>query len=262
MQISELIAHLDEYLDVKAFRDPSLNGLQVEGFAECTKVATACSASLEAIDEAAERGADTLLVHHGLLWRGQETPIVGTFKNRINSLLEANINLIAYHLPLDAHYECGNNRMLCSLIGIDEPDYVVPGDKTSIAMFGNLTKSMNVHDIAAHLSACVDAPVQVLGDCGDDLIIRSAAVCSGSGSFLLDRDPAPQFDALITGDVNEQTYHLASESGTAVFVLGHHASEQGGIRRLGVHLAETFGLEHLHLHFSVEKYQKIYDSAH
>lgn len=258
MRISELTKYLDVFLDSAGFKDVSLNGLQVEGFGECTKIATAATASLESIDAAAERGADTLIVHHGLLWRGQNKAVTGTFKNRLNALLEANLNLIAYHLPLDANMELGNNRCLCDLLGIENPDYIVPGEPTSIGMFGQLRKSMNVHDIAEHLSACLDAPVQVLGNCGDDVIIHNAAVCSGGGSFLIDDDNNPKFDALVTGEVNEQTYHLAIESGTAVFVVGHHASEQGGVRRLGLHLAEKFGLEQEHLHFSLEKNCKVY----
>lgn len=258
MHTSELIAYLDAYLQAPLFRDPSLNGLQVEGFLECTHIATAATASLEAIDEAADRGADTLIVHHGLLWQGQLQPLVGIVKNRLNAIMEANLNLIAYHLPLDAHAEVGNNRCLCDLAGVSDPQFIVPGDPTSLAMQGKLKKSINVHDLAEHLSACVDAPVQVLGNCGDDVVLNNVVVCSGSGSYLLDRDPLPRYDALITGDVNEQTYHVAQESGTAVFVLGHHASEQGGVRRLGLHLAEKFQLEHHHLHFSVERGCKIY----
>lgn len=124
MLLEDLKIYLDEYLDVRSFSDPSLNGLQVEGFKECTCVASAATASLETIDAAVEEGADTLIVHHGLFWKGQLLPVVGPFKDRLNALLEANINLLAYHLPLDAHNVVGNNRYLCDLLSLSEVDYI------------------------------------------------------------------------------------------------------------------------------------------
>lgn len=261
MLLSELKSYIDDYLDVRLFSDPSLNGLQVEGFKECTCIATAATASLETIDAAVEEGADTLLVHHGLFWKGQQTPVVGAFKDRLNALLEANINLLAYHLPLDAHLSVGNNRYLCDLLGLSDIDYVVPGTPQSIAMQGYLTDPLSVKEVAELLSESLDTRVQVLGDCDDNLLLSNVAVCSGSGSFLIDECMTPQFHALVTGDVKEQTYHFAKESGTPVFVIGHHASEQGGIKRLGDHLCRHFDIEHRHLHFSLEKEAKIYDKS-
>jgi len=258
MLLKTLKSYLDDYLEVSKFKDPSLNGLQVEGFAECNCIATACTASLEAIDAAIEEGADTLIVHHGLIWRGQLVPIVGAYRDRINALLESNINLLAYHLPLDAHKDVGNNRYLCDLLGLTEIDYIEKGVPQSIAMQGILQEPLTIKDVAQNLSDNLHTNVQVLGDCDENILLSTFAVCSGSGSFLVDENMAPSFHALVTGDVNEQTYHLAKESGTPVFVVGHHASEQGGIKRLGDHLARAFDLEHHHLHFNVEKDLKIY----
>ncbi len=260
MHIRELESCINTYLEVDKFKDPSLNGLQVEGFSDVTSIATAASASLEAIDAAVEQGADTLIVHHGLLWQGQDTRIVGTFKDRLNAILEANLNLLAYHLPLDAHLTLGNNRYLSDLLGLEDLDYVVPGNPLSIAMQGMLEEPLKVSEIAELLSDELDTRVSVLGNCDSQLLLNKIAVCSGSGSFLLDKNPSPNFEALVTGDVNEQTYHLAIESGTPVFVVGHHASEQGGIKRLGVFLSRKLGLEHQHLHFSLEKEVAVYDS--
>lgn len=255
----QLESYLYDYLDVGAFSDPSLNGLQVEGFKECTKIATSCTASLQAIDAAIEEGVDTLIVHHGLFWKGQNLGVVGPFKDRLNALLEANINLLAYHLPLDAHSVVGNNRYLCDILKLNEVDYVKKGDIRSIAMQGVLSEPQSVSDLALELSSELQSKVTVLGGCDDNLLLSEIAVCSGSGSFLLDNNLKPRFHALVTGDVNEQTYHLAKESGTAVFVIGHHASEQGGIKRLGDHLARKFDLEHHHLHFNIEKEARVYD---
>lgn len=259
MHIDELTAYLDSYLDVGAFSDASLNGLQIEGFKNCTKIATAVTASLEAIDAAIEEGVDTLLVHHGLLWKGQMCPIRGTLKERYSAILESNINLLAYHLPLDAHLEVGNNSYLCSLLGLKNIDYICPGTPASIALKGTFPEKMSVREIASLLAESLQTKVQVLGNCDNDAYISDATVCSGSGSFLIDSNYTPEFQALITGDVNEQTYHMARETGTPVFVLGHDASEQGGIKLLGDHISRRFGIEHLHLHFNVENEVNVYD---
>ena len=259
MQIDELTAYLSSYLDVGAFHDASLNGLQIEGFKNCTKIATAVTASLEAIDAAIEEGADTLLVHHGLLWKGQMSPICGTLKERYSAILESNINLLAYHLPLDANMEVGNNSYLCHLLDLKNIDYVSPGDPSSIAMKGSFSKKQSISEIASLLADSLQTSVSVLGHCDRDTLISDVTVCSGSGSFLIDSNYVPGFQALITGDVNEQTYHMSKETGTPVFVLGHDASEQGGIKLLGDHIARRFDIEHVHLHFNVENEVSIYD---
>ncbi|MGN1280376.1 MAG: Nif3-like dinuclear metal center hexameric protein, partial [Succinivibrio sp.] len=202
---------------------------------------------------AVELGVDTLIVHHGLFWKGQMMPVVGSFKDRLNALLEANINLLAYHLPLDAHFTVGNNRYLCDLLSLEEIDYVVKGDPRSVALKGLLREHKTVEQIGSMLATSLQTRVEVLGNSDKSLSLRDIAVCSGSGSFLIDENPKPDFHALITGDVNEQTYHLSKESGTTVFVVGHHASEQGGIKRLGDHLSSRFNLEHHHLRFNMEK---------
>ena len=221
MLLEDLKIYLDEYLDVRSFSDPSLNGLQVEGFKECTCVATAATASLETIDAAVEEGADTLIVHHGLFWKGQLLPVVGPFKDRLNALLEANINLLAYHLPLDAHNVVGNNRYLCDLLSLSEVDYIEQGNPRSVAMQGILSEPKTVKDIATLLADSLHTRVDVLGDCDENILLSNISVCSGSGSFLLDENMKPSFHALVTGDVHEQTYHFAKESGTPVFVVGH-----------------------------------------
>ena len=260
MQVYELESCINDYLDVAKFKDASLNGLQVEGFSECISIATATTASLEAIDAAVEEGADTLIVHHGLLWKGQDTRIVGSYKDRLNAILEANLNLLAYHLPLDAHLTLGNNRYISDIIGLEDLDYIEKGCPQSIAMQGIMPEPLTVEQMALKLSNALDTKVEVLGNCDPKLLLSKIAVCSGSGSFLLDDNPSPKFQALITGDVKEQTYHLSSENGTPVFVLGNHASEQGGFKRLGDYLSSKYGLEHHHLHFSIEKTVQVYDA--
>ncbi len=257
MKLSELCAYLDETLQAKDFSDVSYNGVQVATEAglnaEVKKIATACSASLEAIDAAVEAGADTLLVHHGLFWRGANTCLTGNFYQRVKTLMEHNLNLVAYHLPLDAHLTYGNNAVLTHLLGGEVVDYIEPGHKQSIGVRARLSEPLTVKEIVAILCHHLDTKVSLLGPITEDMLIDDLAVCSGSGSSLLDKNNWPTFQALITGDVNEQTYHQAIETGTVVFVVGHHASEQLAINLLGDHLSEKFGLEHSALHFSYEK---------
>lgn len=253
MQLKELIAYLDETLDVKAFRDASYNGLQVAGSDEVKKIATACTASLEAIDAAVEAGADTLIVHHGLFWKGTDPRLVGNYYQRVKTLMDNNINLVAYHLPMDAHLEFGNNAFLAHILGGDVVDYVEPGKKDSIGMRVKLNEPLTVQEIVAILCHRLDTKISVLGNITEDMMIDDLAICSGSGSFLLDDDKCPSFQALVTGDVNEQTFHMANETGTVVFVCGHHASEQEAINLLGDHLAKKFKLKHFATHFAYEK---------
>ena len=253
MKIQQLVSYLDELLAVNDFHDVSYNGLQVAGSSEVQKIVTACSASLEAIDEAVELGADTLLVHHGLFWRGADPRLVGNYYQRVKSLIEGKLNLVAYHLPMDTHMKWGNNAYLAHILGCDKLDYIVPGDKTSIAMRAQLLEPLTVDEIVAALCHRLDTKVTVLGNITEDMMIDDLAICSGSGSSVLDNNKCPTFQALVTGDVNEQTYHMAVETGTVVFVVGHHASEQEAMNLLGAHLAEQFGLEHFATHFAYEK---------
>lgn len=254
MERGKLINYLDEYLQARDFSyDPSVNGLQIEGFAEVGVIATAADASLDSIDAARELGADTLLVHHGLFWQGDDRALTGILKDRVNAVLEANLNLIAYHLPLDAHPLVGNNAFLASLLGEGSCDYIVPGDKSSIAMRKVLKEAKSVREVCALLCKHLDCRVGILGNVGEDFWLRDFAVCSGSGGSVIDKCRNPTFDALITGEINEQTYNAAVESGTVVFIVGHHASEQDGVRLLGASLADKFKLEHHHLHFAYEK---------
>ncbi len=259
MSRDELLKYIQDFLDVDNYSDASLNGLQLEGTRQCRKIATAVTASLEAIDAAVEAGADTLIVHHGIIWKGQMLPLCGNHKDRIKALFDANINLLAYHLPLDANMTLGNNRSLCNFIGLEKVDYIEPGNEHSIAMKGYLPSPKTVKDVACALSAATHARVSVLGCADENAPVCSVAVCSGSGSFLVDSSVAPDFDALVSGECNEQTYHIAKETGTPVFVVGHDASEQCGIENLGRHLAEKFSLEHIHFHFDVEKEVISYD---
>ncbi len=253
MRTQQLCQALADILDSQAYKDPSYNGLQVQGREDTQVLATATDASLQAIEQAIALGADTLLVHHGLFWKGADPRVVGVQQARIKRALEAGINIVAFHLPLDAHASLGNNAYLCSLLGDGARDYVVPGDKTSIAMTLNLKSPLLAMPLREHLSKVLDTRVELFGRRSWEQPLSRFAVCSGSGSFLVDSNLTPDFDALLTGDVNEQTYQLALEQNIAVFAVGHHASEQDGVRLLGQAVAAQYGLEHKHIHIALEK---------
>ncbi len=242
MQTSELVSFLDSFLDAKAFKDASLNGLQVAGRDETFSLAVACTASLNAIEAAVNDGCDTLLVHHGLIWKGQQQCYAGSLKERLHALFAADLNLIAYHLPLDANMELGNNKRLIEICGAQNARFIEDGVPQSIAMLANFNEPTSAGVIARRLSAGLDNRIRVIAAPFEQMISR-IAVCSGSGSFLLDENPNPNFDAIITGDCDEQTWHLANELGIAVFVTGHDASENPGIAALGEMVADKFGLE-------------------
>ncbi len=256
---TELADYIGNLLDVSSFSDYSINGLQVEGRRDIKKIVTSTTASLDAINAAVELNADALLVHHGLLWKGAVAPVAGAMRLRYKALLENNINLFAYHLPLDANMELGNNRYLCDLVDVAAPEYLEKGNPQSIGMQGILKQPSSVADLAHKLTVNLKSPVQVLGRKNESDVISSVAVCSGSGSFIVDDNTNPGFDALITGDVKEQTFHFAAENNIAVFAVGHHASEQGGIANLGSRISHDLNLEVIFKSFSVEADSKIYD---
>lgn len=258
MKTTDLVAYLDDFLDVKSFKDASFNGLQVAGREETLSLCVACTASLNAIEAAVNDGCDTLLVHHGLIWKGQQGAYTGSLKERLQALFDNDINLLAYHLPLDANMQLGNNRRLIDLVGAIDPVYLEANDPTSIGMYARFKDSISAKELAYRLNHGLDARIRVIS-APADMQIQKIAVCSGSGSFMLEQSPLPTFDALITGDCNEQTWHLANELGIAVFVTGHDASENPGIAALGEHISEKFNLELLTVLEDPEACDDFYD---
>lgn len=243
MFIDKLQAYIDELLEVNNFKDASFNGLQVEGKQVINKVITASTASLASINFAIEQQADVLLVHHGLMWKGDNPCITGVYKKRLKALMDHDINLLAYHLPLDANKALGNNSYLCSVIDGVNTDYINSNDASSIAMTTHLKEVKSAQDLALTLAKALNCKVEIINN-KDKL--QDIAVCSGSGSFLLDNVKSFTYDALITGDVNEQTYHLAYENNITVLALGHASSEQDGIRLLGNKLKTDLNLQVIH----------------
>jgi dinuclear metal center YbgI/SA1388 family protein len=203
---------------------------------------TGVTASQALIDAALARGADAIVVHHGLFWRGQDGRITGWMKNRLRALLGADVNLYAYHLPLDAHATLGNNAQLAKLLGF-APDGRF-GDKL-LGWAGSAAAPITLADLAADVGRRMAR--QPLAVPGDGRLIRRVAWCTGAAQGYFEAAIAAGADVYLSGEISEPQAHYARESGVSYLALGHHASERYGAAALGAHLAEQFGLRHEHI---------------
>ncbi|CAN5795235.1 Nif3-like dinuclear metal center hexameric protein [soil metagenome] len=239
MQRDALTAWLDTYLDIAAYDDPSLNGLQVEGAKEITKVALAVDASLSAIEGAAGAGADMLIVHHGLFW-GPAKPIVGPHRARIAALLEHDINLYAAHIPLDAHREVGNNWGLARLLGLDDLQDFGTWRGRPVGVKGVFPTPTSLRDIADTLERQLGESVLV--HAGGPLEIASLGIISGGAAESVVEAAAEGLDAFLTGEPKHDTFHDAFELKINAMFAGHYMTETVGVNRLAVKLQEEFDL--------------------
>lgn len=233
----ELVTYLDGVLEPARFHDYCPNGLQVEGRPEVRHIVCGVTASRALIEAAIERGADALLVHHGWFWKGEDGRVTGFRKRRLQALLAHDINLFAYHLPLDAHPELGNNAQLAARFGW-----------TIERRFGEHELGcLAVLPAPTFAGAVAQAAEQVLGRTplliGDaQQPVRRIAWCSGGAQDWFEAAIDAGADLFMSGEISEQTTHLARESGVPYLAAGHHATERYGVMALGAHLAETCGL--------------------
>jgi dinuclear metal center YbgI/SA1388 family protein len=239
MERAALESYLADFLQVPDFRDYCPNGLQVEGRADVRCIVTGVTASSALIEAAVAEGADALLVHHGYFWRGEDGRITGMRRRRIAALLTHDLNLFAYHLPLDVHPEVGNNAQLALRLGMTpagrfgEQDIGVHGvlrDEITLARFGE-----RIEQVTARRPLLIGDPARSL---------RRVAWCTGGAQGLFEQAIALGVDAYISGEISEQTVHAARESGVAYIAAGHHATERYGVQAVGEHLARHFGLRH------------------
>lgn len=236
----ELVSYLDELLQVAAFEDYCPNGLQVQGRETVAKIVGGVTASQALVDAAVAEGADALLVHHGYFWKGEDPRIIGIKYRRLKALMAAGINLLAYHLPLDAHPELGNNAQLAALLGFKPEGGFGGGRGPAIGQYGSLATALTPDALAAHLAQQLGrAPLHIHGGAGE---IRTIAWCSGAAQGYLEQAAALGVDAYLSGEISEQTVHLARELGVHFYSAGHHATERYGVQALGAHLAARFGL--------------------
>ncbi len=237
--LAELVAYADELLAVGEFTDYCPNGLQVEGRPEVARIVGGVSASQALLDEAAARGVDLVLVHHGWFWRGEDACIVGIKRRRLATLLRHDIGLLAYHLPLDAHPELGNNAQLARVLGLRATATFGEG-RRPLGMVGEPAEPLPGAAFAAHLEARLGrAPLFVPGH---GRPIRRIAWCTGAAQGLIEQAARTGADAYLSGEVSEPTVHAARELGLHYYAAGHHATERYGVAALGARLAARFGL--------------------
>ena len=238
MKREALVNYLDELLEPGKFHDYCPNGLQVEGRDEVCRIVAGVTASQALLDAAVARGADAVLVHHGYFWKGEDGRVTGIRKQRLGSLLRHEINLLAYHLPLDAHPELGNNAQLAALL-----DWHPEGrfGEQDIAWLGRPCVTESLASLAARVACQLGRQPLVIGDAGRP--IRRIAWCSGGAQGYFEQAIALGVDAYLSGEISEPTVHLARESGVAYLAAGHHATERGGVRALAAHLAERWELD-------------------
>jgi dinuclear metal center YbgI/SA1388 family protein len=242
MRTKDLVDYTGRLLEVSRFRDYCPNGLQVEGRAQTRILVTGVTASLAFVEQAVAAGADTVLVHHGYFWKNEPVVVTGTRRARLACLLRNEVNLVAYHLPLDAHPDFGNNAQLAQRLGIAVEGWF--GDQ-AIAAWGAPQRSSTVGAFARVVEERLARAPLVIGS--PERPLRRLAWCTGGAQDLLAEAVDLGVDAFLTGEVSERTVHLSRESGVAFFAAGHHATERYGVQALGAHLAARFGLEHLFL---------------
>ena len=239
VEINTLVNYSQQLMQVSSFQDFCPNGLQGEGKAEVRKIVTGVTASMALIEAAHEAEADLILVHHGYFWRNEDPRVVGIKRNRLGFLLKHNLNLMTYHLPLDAHAKFGNNVQLGKKLGITMADYRGESDLVAV---GYLEKAIKLVDFSRHLENVLQRAPLVIGD--GQKMVKKITWCTGAAQNYLDSVIALGADVFISGEISEQTTHQAVESGVAYIAAGHHATERYGVQALGEHLAEKFDLQH------------------
>ncbi|MFH4416005.1 MAG: Nif3-like dinuclear metal center hexameric protein [Neisseriaceae bacterium] len=238
VQCQQLLDYMNELLKVQMFYDYCPVGLQVEGTPDICKIVTAVSASLRAINYATEIKADLLLTHHGMFWKKEPPGIIGWKKNRIKTLLMADLNLISYHLALDVHPELGNNISLAKKLGWN---YRTSIGEQGLLCLGSLPNPVALKDLAKLLALQLQRQPLVLGP--QNKVVQNIAWCTGAGQEFFMQAIEEKVDAFITGEVSEAQFHLANESQVGFIAAGHHATERYGIKALGEHLHTHWGLE-------------------
>jgi dinuclear metal center YbgI/SA1388 family protein len=239
MKLTDLINYLNQLLRPEQFSDYCPNGLQVEGKQEIHHIVTGVTASFELLEAALAVKADAILVHHGYFWRGESTAITGIKKRRLQFLLQHELNLIAYHLPLDAHADFGNNVMLAKQLGLEAVGWV--GDKNML-LLAELSQPLSLKDFAQMIEVKLNRTSQVIGDLLQ--MVQKVALCTGAAQGYIEQAVNAGVDVYISGEISEPTVHIARETGVSYIAAGHHATERYGVQALGKHLAERFGLIH------------------
>jgi dinuclear metal center YbgI/SA1388 family protein len=241
VQLKDLLNYSNNILEIDRFQDYCPNGLQVEGKTDIKKIVSGVTSSQALVDAAVKEKADVLLVHHGYFWKGEAPQITGIKYQRVRSLVEAGINLVAYHLPLDAHPVYGNNAKLAELLELDIAGSFPSGDN-AVGMYGTLKSPMTAAEFSNSVTKVLDREVLHIGDGTQQ--IQTLAWCSGAAQGYIEQAAELGVDAYLSGEISEQTVHIARECDVHFFSAGHHATERYGVQAFAEHLASHFDLEH------------------
>lgn len=239
---SEFDSYLSALLQTATFKDYGPNGLQVEGCAELRLLVSGVTASRALIDAAIAAKADALLVHHGLFWRGHDGRITGWLKQRVARLIAHDINLYAYHLPLDAHAEFGNNAQFGLRLGLTADARF---GEQALGFIGSTVPPLTLAVLADRCRHAFGRAPTVIA--GDGRLLARVAWCTGGAQTYFEPAVAAAADVFLTGEISEPQAHLARETGVAFIACGHHASERYGVQALGAHLAAHLGIEHRYI---------------
>lgn len=231
---------LDQELRPELTRDYCPNGLQVEGSQTVTKLVSGVTACQALIDCAVEAQADAILVHHGFFWRGEDSRLIGMKAARVRALMQHDINLFAYHLPMDLHPTMGNNAGLGRVMGLDAFGMLDPSDHSMPVFVGDVASRTTATDIAASLELNLGRSVTLVGEGA----VSSIGWCTGGGQGYIDAAADAGCDLFVSGEMSEQTVHVARERGIAFIAAGHHATERFGPQSIGQWLGAQLGIDH------------------
>lgn len=240
--LTTLVDEADRYLNTAKISDYCPNGLQVEGRPQVRRIVSGVTASQALLDAAVEAQADVVLVHHGYFWKNEDPRVVGIKQRRLKTLLNNDISLLAYHLPLDVHPEVGNNVQLARLLGLIVEGSLEPDNPRSVGLVGSLDTPLAPADFMRRIQTVLGREPLMIEGAG---LIRRIAWCTGGAQGYIDQAVTAGVDAYLTGEVSEPTVHIARENGLSFFAAGHHATERYGVQALGDYLAKRFAVEHL-----------------
>jgi dinuclear metal center YbgI/SA1388 family protein len=245
----DLSEYLFDYLGVAKIKDYCPNGLQVEGKPQIKKIITGVTASLALIERAIEEKADAILVHHGWFWKNDDARVVGQLHDRLKLLMSHDMNLFAYHLPLDIHPQLGNNAQLAKMMGWGVTKSSNKSSAASSSVMDGLiwqgkpaASQKTLGQLARSLAGRLGRDPLVVGDLNKPM--KRIAWCTGGAQNYIKEAYLMKVDAYISGEISESTFHAANEMGVAYIAAGHHATERYGIQALGQHLEKTFRIKH------------------
>ena len=238
-----IVKYCDDLLQINQFKDHCPNGLQIEGKDEINIIVTGVSACLDLLKMANAKKADMIIVHHGYFWKNESRCITGYHKKRIEYLLKNDINLLAYHLPLDQHSTVGNNAMLAESIGIEITSRLPSTCGIDLGNIGRLKRPQSAKELKKTLSKKLkQEPLMITNH--ENKTIHKIAWCSGAAADDIQYAIENNADAFITGEPCERVYHIAKETNMTFYACGHHATERGGIQALGKKVAQQFQIDH------------------